>query len=72
MINYKEKTEVNSYMDSITCDSCKKTYSDEMELQEFHHINFIGGYNSIFGDSVEVKYDICQYCLKNIIKQFIN
>jgi len=29
---------------SIVCDMCKTEYTDEMELQEFHFINFTGGY----------------------------
>lgn len=58
---------------SVTCDKCGKTYStdpdsqDCMELQEFHHIDFTGGYASVFGDMMQVQCDLCQHCLKEII-----
>lgn len=53
---------------SLICDKCKKEYfynkdEDIFEIQEFHHINFQGGYSSIFGDGKIVSYDICQHCL---------
>jgi hypothetical protein len=52
-----------------TCDVCKTTYDveDYLEIQEFHSINFTGGYGSVFGDMVKVECDICQYCLKEMI-----
>ena len=51
------------------CDKCKKIYdiNDYMEIQEFHHINFTGGYGSVFGDMNRVECDICQHCLKEMI-----
>jgi ribosomal protein S17E len=58
----------------ITCDVCKKSYDtnkdtsdDFLEIQEFHHINFIGGYASVFGDGDKIECDICQNCLKKMI-----
>ncbi len=54
-------------IDSVVCDKCKEEYTGTMELQEFHHIKFQGGYGSVFGDMNEVECDICQYCLKDMI-----
>ena len=60
-----------------TCDKCGKTYeidgifTDQMEAQEFVHINFTGGYGSIFGDMQTVQADICQHCLKPMIADFM-
>lgn len=59
---------------SITCDKCQKEYTvandDNLEIQEFHTINFVGGYSSVFGDSTTVRCDICQHCLKQLIGDF--
>jgi len=53
---------------SVQCDICGKVYDDTLELQEFHYIQFIGGYGSIFGDGLGIQCDVCQYCLHKIIK----
>ena len=61
-------------LDSITCDKCGKTYSaedDRDEVQEFHYIDFVGGYGSVFGDGTKVECEICQYCLKKMIEKFM-
>lgn len=57
----------------ISCDICKKTYDsdDWEEVQEFHHIRFIGGYGSVFGDGCTVSLDVCQYCLKKMIGKYL-
>jgi hypothetical protein len=53
----------------VTCDKCGIIYSasDDLEIQEFLHIDFVGGYNSVFGDMIKVHCDICQHCLKEMI-----
>lgn len=59
---------------SITCDKCHKEYKeadDDFEIQEFHCINFTGGYGSVFGDETTVICDICQRCLYEMIKNFM-
>jgi hypothetical protein len=48
----------------IICDSCKKEYMDEFEIQEFISIDKECGYGSIFGDENVLKIDLCQYCVK--------
>lgn len=65
-----EKSVIYSSIESIVCDICKKEFNckeDDIELQEFHHINFTGGYGSVFGDGVRVECDICQHCLSKLI-----
>ena len=72
-----EKTvEVQSVV-RIECDICHKSFSkesldgfsgyDTFEAQEFHHVDFVGGYGSVFGDGNRIQCDICQYCLKKIL-----
>lgn len=71
MINTTKFTETieREQVESITCDVCKKTYpgNDYIEIQEFHHVDFIGGYGSVFGDETRVRCDICQHCLHGMI-----
>ena len=54
---------------ALTCDKCKKEYDAEdwQEVQEFVHIDFGGGYGSVFGDGTHVECDICQHCLYKMI-----
>lgn len=55
---------------SIVCDKCGTVYLANEgwdEVQEFLHINFTGGYGSVFGDGINVQCDICQHCLYGII-----
>jgi hypothetical protein len=75
MINVKKVKQEVDIIESITCDKCKETTlmdSDDgqLSIQEFHHINFIGGYGSPFGDMSKIKADICGGCLKVIIGDF--
>lgn len=51
----------------LKCDHCLKEYEDVFELQEFIHINFIGGDASVFGDGYEYEADICQHCAKLLL-----
>jgi len=77
MINKEKVIEEIEKTVSITCDICNKIYIDSienndiLEIQEFTHINFTGGYGSIFGDGDEIKLDICQHCLKEKLGQYI-
>jgi hypothetical protein len=55
---------------AYTCDICGKKYiidSDPFETQEFHLVDFVGGYGSVFGDMAKVECDICQHCLYEMI-----
>jgi len=76
MITYKVETVENKVPESITCDVCKKAYyygsgEDIIEIQEFHYINFRGGYGSVFGDDVSMKGEICQHCLKKKLGEYL-
>lgn len=68
---YEEKTvtEVQKTCVKLQCDVCKKEFDkdDWMEIQEFHHIDFTGGYGSVFGDGYDIQCDICQHCLLKMI-----
>ena len=70
--HFQEKTITQQVLDGIECDKCHKFYKIDniFEIQEFHHINFNGGYGSIFGDGDKIQCDICQYCLKEMIGDF--
>ena len=62
MKEYKETTAHE--ITAVTCDICGKRFDAIMDLQEFLHINFVGGFTSVFGDMIQVRCDICQDCLK--------
>ena len=78
MIKYKEVTETKTEKIpiSVVCDVCKKEYPFEiekekvLEAQEFHYVRFIGGYDSVFGDSNKIECDVCQHCLKKLIGEY--
>ena len=81
MFNYKSKkvTEVKQECVSITCDICKtkvpikdcQESQEFLDLQEFLHVDFVGGFGSVFGDERWVQCDICQHCLKNLIGDYV-
>ena len=59
----------------FTCDRCGKSVNAEnIDIEQsivYHealHINFVGGYSSIFGDGIKVECDLCQECLYDLIK----
>jgi len=67
-----EKQVIEEIAVRITCDICHKVFDltttqDEMEVQEFHRIDFVGGYGSVFGDTYRVQCDICQNCLLKLL-----
>ena len=61
----------------MVCDVCGHKYEinqhnvdDFLEVQEFHHIRFTGGYGSVFADQSTFELDICQHCLKEHLGRF--
>jgi hypothetical protein len=71
MIKYKKVTRTTEEISSVQCDKCGKEYdAGDLEVQEFHHISFCGGYASVFGDGTQVECDICQHCLYEMIGGF--
>lgn len=70
MIFYKNKQVIERKAIKVGCDKCHEILSvgdDDLEIQEFLHIRFTGGYSSVFGDETEVECDLCQRCLKEMI-----
>ena len=77
MKKYKKEQREVEVVESIVCDVCKKEFSyakDKneyiLEMQEFQHIAFIGGFGSVFGDGASVRLDICQHCLKDKLGEY--
>ena len=70
MIIYRTILTRRKSFHQFICDKCKKEISNDIELQETHSINFIGGYGSVFGDGNKVECDLCQNCLKELIGDF--
>jgi hypothetical protein len=70
MKKLKPKTiqEISAYV----CDRCgRESKIDDPEAAEFTCIEFVGGYQSIFGDGARISADICQYCLKETLGAWI-
>lgn len=56
----------------IVCDACGlECDTDSIEAGEYLKIGFKGGFGSIFGDGNSVCGDICQFCLKQHLGQFL-
>ena len=75
MKTYKQVQRNDVIVDSIVCDKCGKISNPEndiMDLQEWFHYNFIGGYDSIFGDGDGYEIDLCQQCTKELLGQYFN
>ncbi len=72
MLRYREVQKIEQEIVSITCDICGKVYdADDFEIQEFHHINFCGGYGSVFGDGVVLETDLCTTCQNEIFGNYL-
>ena len=78
MIHYTQKIAPMRVEEAYECDVCHNIYTplkgdptQEMEMEEFLHIHFVGGYQSIFGDGNQVDCDICQHCLKSLLGEYL-
>lgn len=70
-INYETVIKEVSERASVTCDRCKTTYSDEMEIQEFLFIREQGGYGSKYwGDMRSWGVDLCEACSYELFEDF--
>lgn len=58
-------------LDGITCDVCQQRYTDVFDLQEFHFVDLVGGYASVFGDGTRVQADLCQRCLQEKLGPYL-
>lgn len=57
---------------AITCDRCKKRYEDSFETQEFLSWRDTCGYgNKTYGDMTIIAIDLCQYCVKQVLGEWI-
>lgn len=76
MIKFKTTIEEHEIKTPIVviCDKCLKECDpekDTMEVQEFLHIKYTGGYGSVFGDESKIECDICQNCVRKLIGDII-
>jgi len=70
----EKKRKMVEVLTLYTCDRCnKKIICDEdiFEEQEMLHLNFVGGYESVFGDGTHVSGDFCQNCVKELLGPFL-
>ena len=73
MKSYQIVHKMESELESIRCDICSIIFfapKDHEEIDSFHLINFIAGYDSVFGDGNEIECDICDACFYLLIKDF--
>lgn len=68
IINVQQKEIV-----SLVCDCCHVEVGvhDVMEFQEFLSINVGCGFGSILGDGNDYEADLCQYCVKKLLGQYL-
>jgi antitoxin CcdA len=60
-----ESVEVGS---ELSCDRCGlRVGRDDPVFQEFTSIDHLCGYGSIFGDGSQLRLDLCQGCLKEVV-----
>lgn len=73
MIKMKKVQVEKEYIDYIICDKCGRKLDPEdfLEFQERLSIRFCGGYGSIFGDLNEMSCDLCQYCVKELLGDYL-
>ena len=70
---FTEREITEKVVTDIVCDKCNKLFNyetDILEFQEILSIDFYGGYGSVFGDGVNVKCGLCQYCLKELLGEY--
>ena len=64
--------EAINIVDTVTCEVCGTEDFDPMEIQEYLAIDFIGGFQSVFGDMEEYTADICQRCVKKLLGEYLH
>lgn len=63
--------QIVNVVSNVQCDVCGRVDSDQMEIQEYLHVNFRAGYSSVFGDLNRVECDVCQHCVQRLLGPFI-
>ncbi len=71
MRTYKEVPTTFQHLESVTCDRCKRVDDDIMEIQEYLNYQNNAGYGSVMGDGNELRMDLCQRCVKEVLGPFI-
>lgn len=57
---------------SKTCDCCGRTAeTNDPEFQEFLSIDRNAGFVSVFGDGQRLMLDLCQYCVKRLLGEWL-
>lgn len=70
-INYEKVVSERKQIVSKTCDRCKKTCDDIMDMQEFIHIEEQGGYAAThWGDMTNWRVDLCEACSFELFHEF--
>ncbi len=67
---FREKVvpEISGYV----CDRCgREAEAQGEEAEEFVSFERVSGYGSIFGDGNRIAVDICQYCLKDVLGEWL-
>lgn len=58
-------------LDSATATQESASLEDYFEAEEFLRVDFVGGYGSVFGDEARVRGDFCQYCVKELLGEWL-
>lgn len=70
-INYGETTKIYHEMISFTCDCCKTTYDETLDMQEMMYYHNVCGFGSIFGDGAAIEVVLCEGCVKDRLGDII-
>ena len=58
----------------VTCDRCGREMlpkNQDCEHQERLAVRFRAGYGSVFGDGSLVELDLCQHCVKDVLRSWL-
>jgi len=70
MVIYKKEIQNINIISKVICDKCYHVLEDEMEIDECLSLRFKAGYGSKFGDGNNVKVDLCDDCLFELINSY--
>jgi hypothetical protein len=72
MLRFGTRTVEEPILLECICDRCGKiiTPDNYAEWEEKQIIRFTGGYDSVFGDGIQVECDLCQSCWYALIGPF--
>lgn len=58
----------------ITCNMCGESYDVDEEglvTEKFVEVDRFFGYGSTLNDMTKIKFDLCEYCIAKITKEFV-